>query len=201
MDAPALVLGIEIGVIAAPGAAGIGEHQDALVVIHKSGGLGKIGRGGAGLDAETVGAFDDAPRAAGDLGDKVGAEAMQYLIEGTLHRRQGRQMFDHPVAALEGFARNHRIAVGIVSRPRENVALVVAVELEQLGRKRVAQIVEYVFPRSNVDRQIGPFRSRDLGEAAVEQGFVGRHDLQNAGMPVLEIARDRGDQGRAFHRR
>ena len=53
-------LAAEIGVIAAPGAAGIGENQDALVVIHKGGGLGEIGRGGAGLDAEAVAAPDDA---------------------------------------------------------------------------------------------------------------------------------------------
>ena len=54
VDAPALVLGIEIGVIAAPGAAGIGEDEDALVVIHKGGGLGEIRRSGTGLDAEAV---------------------------------------------------------------------------------------------------------------------------------------------------
>ena len=110
-------------------------------------------------------------------------------------------MLDHPVAALDGLARNHRIAVGVVGRAREEVALVVAVELEQLGRERVAQIVEDVFARRDVDREIGPFRGRDLGEAAVEQGLVGRDDLQDAGMALLEIARDRGDQGRAFHRR
>ena len=201
MDAPALVPAAKIGVIAAPGAAGVGEHQDALLVIHESGGLGKIRRGGAGLDAKTIMALDDAPRTPGDLGDEIGAEAVQDLVERALHRRQCCQMLDHPVAAFDRLARNHRIAVGIVGRPRENVALVVAVELEQLGRERVAQIVEHVFPRRDVDREIGPFRGRDLGEAAVEQGFVGRDDLQDAGVALLEIARDRGDQGRAFHRR
>ena len=110
-------------------------------------------------------------------------------------------MLDHAVAALDGLARNHRIAVGIVSRARVEIALVVAVELEQLGRERVAEIVEDVFPRRDVDRKIRPFRSRDLGQAAVEQGLVGRHDLQDAGVALLEIARDRGDQGRTFHRR
>ena len=33
-------------------------------------------------------ALDDAPRTAGDFGDKIGAEAMQDLIERALHRRQ-----------------------------------------------------------------------------------------------------------------
>ena len=88
MDALALVLAGEIGVIAAPGAAGVGEDQDALVVIHEGGGLGKIRRGRTGLDAEAVVALDDAPRAAGDLGDEIGAEAVQDLIERALHRRQ-----------------------------------------------------------------------------------------------------------------
>ena len=110
-------------------------------------------------------------------------------------------MLDHPVAPFDRLARDHRIAVGVISRARLKVAFVVAVELEELGRKRVAQIVEDVLARRDVDRQIGPFRSRDLGEAAVEQGFVGRDHLQDDGVALVEIARDRGDQGRAFHRR
>ena len=110
-------------------------------------------------------------------------------------------MLDHPVAPFDRFARNHRIAVGVVRRARLQIAFVVAVELEQLRRERVAQIVENVFARSDVDREIAPFGGRDFGEAAVEQRLVGRNHLQHAGMAVLEIPRDRGDQGRAFHHR
>jgi hypothetical protein len=90
-------------VIAAPGAAGVGEDEDALVVIHESGGFGKVGRGGPAFDAQAVAAFDDAARAAGDLGDQIGAEAVKNLIERALHRRQGRQMLDHGVAPLDCF--------------------------------------------------------------------------------------------------
>ena len=111
------------------------------------------------------------------------------------------EMLDHPVAPFDRFARDERIAVGIVSRARVEIALVVGVEFEQLCRKRVAQIIEHVFPRRDVDREVGPFRGRDRGEPAVEQGLVGRDDLQNGGMAGLEIARKLGDQGRAFHRR
>jgi hypothetical protein len=57
VDAAALVPAPEIGVIAAPGAAGIGEDQDALVVVHEGGGLGKIGRSRTGFDAEPVAAL------------------------------------------------------------------------------------------------------------------------------------------------
>jgi hypothetical protein len=44
-------------------------------------------------------------------------------------------MLDQAVAALDRFTRNHRIAVGIDRRARQDVAVLVAVELEQLGRK------------------------------------------------------------------
>ena len=100
-------------------------------------------------------------------------------------------MLDHAVAALDRLARNHRIAVRVIGRAGVEVAFVVAEELEQLGRERVAQIVEDIFARRDVDREIGPFGGRDLGEAAVEQGLVGRDDLQYAGVALLEIARDR----------
>src|SRR4051794_8070768 len=52
MNALALIAGTEIGVIAAPGAAGIREDQDALVVIHEGRCLGEIRRSWPGLDAE-----------------------------------------------------------------------------------------------------------------------------------------------------
>ena len=110
-------------------------------------------------------------------------------------------MLDHAVAPFDGLARNHRIAGGVVCRAREEVPLIVAVELKQLGRERVAEIVEDVLARRDVDRKIDPFRGRDLGEAAIEQRLVGRNHLQHDGVTLLEIARDRGDQGRAFHRR
>ena len=97
-------------------------------------------------------AFHDAPGAAGDLGDKIGAEAVQDLVERALHRRQGRQVLDHPVAALDRFARDHRVAVGVIGRAGVEVAFVVAEELEKLGRERMLQIVEDIFARRDVDR-------------------------------------------------
>jgi hypothetical protein len=135
MHALALVAAGAIGVIAAAGAAGVGENEYPLVVVHESGGFGEIRRGGAGLDAEAVMAPDDAPGAAGDFGDEVRAEAVQDLIERALHRRQCREVLDHAVAAFDRLAGDDRIAGLVVSRTRENISVVVAVELEQLGRK------------------------------------------------------------------
>ena len=41
------VAAAEIGVIAAPGAAGHGEDEDAFIARHEGGGLGEVGRGRA----------------------------------------------------------------------------------------------------------------------------------------------------------
>ena len=67
--------------VASPRAAGVAEDEDALGVIHEGGGLGEIGRGGAVLDHQPIALADDAARAAGDLGDHVGAEALDDLVE------------------------------------------------------------------------------------------------------------------------
>ena len=44
MDTPRGVAAAEIGVIAAPGAAGHGEGEDAFIARHEGGGLGEVGR-------------------------------------------------------------------------------------------------------------------------------------------------------------
>ena len=70
------------------------------------------------------------------------------------------------------------------------VAFAVGVVLEQLGRERVLQVVEHVFARRDVDREIGPFLGRDLGEPAIHQRLVGRDDLHDCGMTGVEVALD-----------
>src|SRR3546814_14958345 len=56
VNAQAPVPGTEVGVVAAPGAAGIGEDEDAFLVVHEGLRLAEIGRGGAALDGEAVAA-------------------------------------------------------------------------------------------------------------------------------------------------
>ena len=50
MDAQPPILRRQLGVIAPPGAASVGEHEDALDVIHERRGLGEVGGAGAVLD-------------------------------------------------------------------------------------------------------------------------------------------------------
>ena len=87
MDAQPLVPGGEIGMVAAAGAAGIGKHENALLVIHEGLCLGEVGRAGAVLDAEPIALAHDPPRAAGHLRHYLGAEALHDLVERALHGR------------------------------------------------------------------------------------------------------------------
>src|SRR3546814_4490062 len=79
----------------APGAAGIGEDEDAFLVVHEGLRLAEIGRGGAALDGEAVaarvGLAHDALRPAGDLGHLLGPEVPDDLVECCLDRRQDRK--------------------------------------------------------------------------------------------------------------
>ena len=80
--------------VAAAGAAGIGEHQDALVVILKacvSARLAEAGRVSTQSRSPVRAAlFHDPARPAGDLGHLLGAEALHDLVERAVHGRQAR---------------------------------------------------------------------------------------------------------------
>ena len=130
--------------IGAAGAAGVAEDQHALVVIHEALGLGEIGRARAVLDGKPVdavaaGLLDDAARAARHLGDGVGAEVMDDLVERAADRRQRGEPLDHLVAPAHGLPALDRIAVFVMDGPRIDVALGVRIFLEQLGREGVHQ--------------------------------------------------------------
>ena len=69
-----LVPGREISVIAATCAAGVAEHENALLVVHEGLRLGEVGGAGAVLDAEPVALAHDPARAAGHFRDYFRAE-------------------------------------------------------------------------------------------------------------------------------
>ena len=139
-----LVLRRKVGMVAAPGAAGVREHQNALHVVHESLRLGQIGRSGAGFDrkaVDPVGAAlaHDAARPAGDLRHHVGAESLHDLVERALHGGERGQMLDHAVAPFHRLAALHRLAVA-QDRPRRQIAVLVGERLEQLGREAVCKV-------------------------------------------------------------
>src|SRR5579875_1231881 len=105
--------------IAAPGAAGVAEDEDAFGVIHEGGGLGEIRRGGAVLDEQPVALADDAARAACDFGDQIGAESLDDLVERAGYGRERSELLDQPVAACDGLAALDRLAIAIDGPGRE----------------------------------------------------------------------------------
>ena len=94
VDPALLVRRSEVGVVAAPGAAGVGEHQHPLLAAHEGVGLGLGARRAAALHDPAAITQDDPARAAGDLGHIVGAERAQDRIQHTRNGGQAGQMDD-----------------------------------------------------------------------------------------------------------
>ena len=171
--------------IAAPGAAGHGENEDAFVARHEGGGLGEVGRGRAVAQRQAfagcIGDAQDPARAAGDLGDGLAAETVEDLVQRRLHRWQGRELLDQRVAGGHGFLAQDRVALGVGHGPGHQVALVVGERFLQLHREGVGQIFEACFSWRQVDGDVVPFRDGDIGDAPVEQRLAGGDQLDDAG--------------------
>ena len=204
VDAALGVGAAEIGVIAAPDAAGHAEHQDALGAVHEGGGLGEVGRGGPRTQREAlalrVGDLQHPARAAGDLGHGVMAEAVDDLVERRLHRRQRAELLDERVALRHGLLAEHRVAVGVEDGPRHDIAVVVGEGLLQLHREGVRQEIQHVLARREVDGEVVPFGRGNLGDAALHQRLAGGDQLHHGGAALLHVRLDGADQRGALHR-
>ena len=189
--------------VAAPGAAGHGEHEDALGPVHERGGLGEVGGGGPGAQrqalAACVGQAEHPAGAPGDLGDGLVSEAVDDLVEGRLHRRHGGELLDQGVARGDGLPAEHRVAVGVMDGPAHQVAVIVGERLAQLHREGVGQIVEDVLAGREVDGEVVPFGGGDVGDAALHQGLAGGDQLDDAGAPLFEVGVDGAEERRALH--
>src|SRR3546814_9576256 len=91
VNAPPLVLGAEIGMIGAARSPGLREDKDALLVVHEGVGLANVRTAGAGLDRNThisvvARPRDNATRAPRHLGDRLGPEMLDDLLERARHR-------------------------------------------------------------------------------------------------------------------
>ena len=189
--------------VAAPGAAGHREDQDALLAIHEGGGLGEVGRRRPAAQRQTlaarIGESQDPARAAGHLRDGLVPEPLHDLVECGGHRRQGRELLDQGVALRDRFPAEHGIAVIVEHRPREQVAALVGEGLLELHREGVGEELDHGLPRREVDGEVVPFRSRNLGDAPFHQRLAGRDQLDHGGPPGVEIGLDRADQAGALH--
>ena len=204
VDAKAPIPSSEIGVVRAPRAAGVGEYEDALLIVHERLRLAQISGGGPVLDGEAGVAVGpdlahDASCAAGDLRDHIGSKTLDDLIECAMNWGHGGQTLDEARPSGDGLLRVNRLAV-LEDRAGSEIALVVRERLIELGRKTVLEIVEHIFPRRDVDLNIPPFLRRDLRKPSLRQRRAGGDELNDAGVPRGKIALDRRDQRRRLHR-
>ena len=159
MLAAPLVPGGKIRVIAAARATGIREDQRAFLVIHEGLRLREVCGAGAVLDNEALAATicgrlaDDPARAAGDLGHRVGAEALDDLVQRARDRRQAGQLLDEGIAARNRFPRFHRLAVAEYGAGR-HVAVAIGEGLIELHRKGMGEVIEDIFPRGDVNAHV-----------------------------------------------
>ena len=197
------VAAAEIGVIAAPSAAGHGEHEDALLSGHEGGGLGEIGGSRPGAQRQalvpTVGELEHPARTPGDLGDGVMPEAVEDLVQRRRNRRQGRELADQIIAGGQRLLALDRVAVGVEHGPAHQVAFLVGEGFLQLHREGMGQIVENELPWCQVDGKIVPFRGGYLRYPPFHQGFVGGDELHHGGAAGVEIGLYGTDQARALH--
>ena len=204
VDAAVGVGAAEVGVVAAAGVAGHREDEDLLVAVHEGARLARVGRGGAGPQgvalAVLVAEPEDAPGAAGDLGDGLVAEVVEDLVQGRADRVEQAEALDQLVAQRDGLLRLHGVAVLVEDRARVRVAVVVGVLLVQHGREGVHQEVQDVLARGQVDGQVVPLGGGDLGEAALGERLAGRDELDDGRASGFEVGFDGAQQRRALHR-
>ena len=102
VNAAGLVLGREIGMVAASGPSGIREDQDAFGPVHEGLGFCDVGARRTGLQLLTTIAADDEPACpASHFRHLIDAEAFDDGIKRGRDRRQGAELLDHPVARGE----------------------------------------------------------------------------------------------------
>ncbi len=200
VPATVLVPAVKVGVVAAPRAAGVGEHQHPLLAAHEGVGLGLGAGRAATLHHSAAIAQDDPARAAGDLGDVVRAERAQDRIQHTRNGGQAGQMDDQGLPQAQGFLADDRLTIHD-QRAHRHIAFLIRGRLHGGDREGPHQIVEHLVLGGQVDGQVVPLFGRDLGQPALHHRLIGRDDLHDAGASLDEVVADRRDQGRRLQAR
>ena len=117
VDTALLILDVKTGVIAAPGAASVGEHEDALGSGHECTGLGKVGARRAAFEALLTGAVANQTFAApGYFGDRRDAVVLKQGIKRGRDRRHGADIFEQFVAFRLGLRIDDGVAGVVIHR-------------------------------------------------------------------------------------
>ena len=205
VDAPLGVGAAEIGVVAAPGAAGHREDEDPLVAVHEGGGLGEVGGSGPGTEREAgapgVDHAEYAAGSAGYLGDGIMPEVPHDLVQRRGDGRKGGELLDQRVAPLQRFLADHRVAVlvedggaraGCPRRPRRSSC--------SCTGNACFEEIEDVFPRASGRSRGRPTRRagisamrRSISASPVETSWM------TAERPCSRSRLDGAEGGGALH--
>ena len=189
--------------VAAARTAGHGEDEDALPAVHEGGGLGEVGGGRPAAQRQTlaarIGNSQHPARPAGHFRDGLVPEMLHDLVERRGYRRERCELLDQRVAAGDRLLAEHGIAVVVEHGPREQVAALVGERLLELHREGVGQELDHGLPWREVDGEVVPLRSRDLGDAPFHQRLAGRDQLDHGRASRCEVGLDRPDQAGTLH--
>src|SRR5204863_191226 len=107
---------------------------------------------------------------------------------------QRRQALDRLIAARDRLSADDGPTLVVGCRNRDQGTVLFGTQREELRRPTVLEVVENVFARGDVDGEVAPRASRDLGEAPLEQRLRRRDDLDDGRVAGREIACDGPDQ-------
>src|SRR3546814_17387889 len=81
---------------------------------------------------------------------QIGPEVVENLVERGGHRRQRRQMFDQPVATIDGVAGLDRLPILVGDGPGGEIAFAVGERLIALHREAVLKVGQHILYRKSV---------------------------------------------------
>ena len=146
VNALALVLGVEAGVVGSAGAACVAEDENGLATVHEVVGFGLVGPRRACFQLlAAVALRDETLGPSGHLRHALGAVMLDDAVKGGLDRRQGAEMLDQALLLLDRERVVDRAALVVEHRHRAFLAGVVDEDLHLLRREGAFEIVDHVF--------------------------------------------------------
>ena len=112
---------------------------------------------------------------------------------------EGGEFLDERVAGGDGFLAEDGVSVAVDGGPAHEGSAFVGEGFVELDGEGVAQVVEDVFARREVDGDVVPFVGGDFGDAAVHEGLAGGDDLDDASASVGEVVVDGAEERGALH--
>ena len=197
VDAAAVgALAVAVGMIAAAGPTSIGESQDRLAAGHEGVGLTNVAARRPAFDLLPAAAVDDQPAGpSGYLGNRIGTKFADQLVERCWDCRHRTQALNEVVASLKRGLGVDRIAVLVDHQFRARFAVGPLEHAHHPGREGGFQIVDHIFPRAELEIEMGALVCRKAGQAPVQHCLGGGDQLDDNMPPFGDVLRDCTNDG------